>query len=414
MSHLAGKPRPNKTGYLAFALLLTAFNLRPAIASISPVLSSIRSSTGLSATGAGLLTTLPLVCFGLMAPLAPRLVRRGGTGTVLLSCLGLLTVGVLLRAVGLAGLFAGTIILGIGVAVANVLMPGIVKDDFPTRVGLMTGLYTMMLSTGPAVAAGVSAPLAQTLGGSWRLSTLLWAIPAALACAALLPLRHHRRPSPGPLPEPARYGLWRNPIAWAVTIFMGTQSLEFYSILAWLPTIFSDHHVSTDTAGALLAVANVVGIGSALVTPWVTERLADARLAIAASVAFLALGTAGLLFDPTGLEVLWVIFLGLGQGSAISLALLMMVLRSFDTRQAMALSGMAQGVGYLIAAVGPAMTGALYEVDHTWALPLLALLAVLVIQASAGYVAGKNRRIRPPRDRNAELATATERHSSSP
>lgn len=393
-----GQPEPTTTTrrplFLAIAVTFAAFNLRPTIAAISPVLSEIRRTTGLSDVGAGLLTTLPLLCFGILAPLAPRLVRRFGTGLVLLSCVGLLIVGTVIRSVGLPGLFAGTIVLGIGIAVANVLMPGIVKEDFPSKVGLMTGLYTMALSAGPAVAAGVSAPLSQALGGSWRLATALWAVPALFAFFALLPFRAHRRPASLDLP-PARQSIWKSPAAWAVTLFMGLQSLEFYSVLAWLPTIFSDHGVSPVTAGALLAATNVVGIVAALVTPSLTAKLPDTRLATIGCAAFLAAGTAGLLFDPRGLALLWAVLLGVGQGAAISLALLLMVLRTHDGHQAMALSGMAQGVGYLIAALGPASVGALHQSSHGWTLPLGVLLVVLGLLAVSGYLAGKGHKVGP-------------------
>lgn len=395
MRELAGR-RSRRPALFALALLLASLNLRPSIAAISPVLGEIRRSTGLSAAGAGLLTTLPLLCFGLLAPVAPRLVRRHGSGAVLLGCLGLLTVGIAVRSVGLAGLFAGTLLLGAAIAVANVLMPGVVKEDFPERPGLMTGLYTMALSAGPALAAGVSAPLAHSLH-SWRLGVGLWAFPAALSFAALVPFRSHRRPSGVERRVSPPRALRRSRVAWAVTFFMGLQSLEFYSALAWLPTILSDRGASTDAAGALLAISNLVGIGAALVTPTIARRLPDARWAPLGSVGFLAAATAGLLFDPRGLDLLWVVLLGCGQGSAISLALLYMVLRTTDARQAMALSGMAQGAGYLIAAAGPATVGALYSAGHGWDVPLAFLLGLLGLQAVAGYGASRERKVGPAR-----------------
>ncbi len=388
------------------AFTIAALNLRPTIAAVSPVLQDIRRTTGLTDVGLALLTTLPLVCFGLLAPAAPGLVRRFGTGAVLLSCVGLLVAGTILRSVGLVGLFAGTVVLGVGIAVANVLIPGIVKEDFPERAGLMTGMYTMALSAGPAAAAGLSAPLTHALGGDWRLSTALWALPGAAAFFVLLPLRSHRRPS-SLVPAPRHTGLWRDPVAWAVTLFMGLQSLEFYSALAWLPTIFSSHGLSADAAGGLLAATNLVGIVAALFTPAITERLPDTRIAIFGCVGFLAAGTAGLIFAPGSLQLLWAALLGLGQGSAISLAILLMVLRSHDPQQAMRLSGMSQGVGYLIAALGPAMTGALHQIFGGWTIPLSVLLGILGLMAASGYIAGRNGKIGP-----AEVQMALEESGS--
>jgi CP family cyanate transporter-like MFS transporter len=273
-------------------------------------------------------------------------------------------------------------------------MPGIVKRDFPGHVGLMTGLYTAMLSAGAALAAGTTAPLARALGGDWRLAIGAWALPVVVALAVIVPLRSHARPAT----EMATVGestsaLWRSPVAWAVTLFMGVQSLEFYSTLAWLPTVFHDRGVSVVSAGLLLAVTNTVAIASALVTPGIAHRLGDVRPAVLGAAALAASGLAGLLLDPRHIEVLWAVLLGGGQGATISLALMVMVLRSRNQHQAMALSGMAQGVGYLIAAIGPTLVGALYDVAHNWSLPLAVLLALVGLQAFAGYLAARDRPI---------------------
>ncbi|MGO8721620.1 MAG: CynX/NimT family MFS transporter [Acidimicrobiales bacterium] len=376
---------------LAAGLLLVSLNLRPAMSALSPVLGAIRRTTGLSAAGAGLLTTLPLICFGLLAPLAPRLVRRRGTGAVLLGCLLVLFCGILVRSTGYAGLFVGTLLIGVSVAIANVLMPGIVKRDFPGRVSLMTGLYTAMLSAGAGLAAGTTAPLARALGGNWRLATGAWALPVVVAIAVLVPLRSHARPAGEITLGEVTTTLWKSPVAWAVTLFMGVQSLEFYSTLAWLPTVFHDRGVPVVTAGVLLAVSNCVGIFAALVTPWIAHRVGDVRVAVLGAVALAGLGITGLLTEPHRLDVLWAVLLGSGQGATISLALMVMVLRSSNQHEAMALSGMAQGVGYLIAAVGPTLLGALYDLAHTWSLPLAVLLGLLGFQAIFGYLAALDR-----------------------
>lgn len=367
------------------------------MSALSPVLGAIRRSTGLSAAGAGFLTTLPLICFGLLAPVAPRLVRRRGTGAVLLGCLVVLFAGIIVRSTGYLGLFLGTFFIGVAVAIANVLMPGVVKRDFPSRVSLMTGLYTAMLSAGAGIAAGTTAPLARALGGNWRLATGAWAVPALVAIAVFVPLRSHARPGAEVTiaVEPTS-SLWKSPVAWAVTLFMGFQSLEFYSTLAWLPTVFHDRGVPVVTAGLLLALSNCVGIFAALVTPWIAHRLGDVRLAVLGAVGLGALGLTGLLTDPHHLEALWAVMLGSGQGASISLALMVMVLRSSNQHEAMALSGMAQGVGYLIASVGPTLLGALFDLAHEWTLPLAVLLGLLAAQGCAGYLAAEERPVTTP------------------
>jgi CP family cyanate transporter-like MFS transporter len=377
------------TGLLAAALLLVSFNLRPAIASVSPLLVTIQRAADLSPLAAAMLTTLPLVCFGVLGLVTPRIVRRTGIGGLLLGCLAVLTGGVLLRSVpSNAALFAGTVAIGVGVAIVNVLMPGLVKKDFPGRVGLMTGLYTMALSAGPAVAGAVSVPLEHLFDGSWRLALGFWALPAALATLAWVPLRRHDRTVAPRASDPAERIAWRSPVAWALTAYMGLQSFNFYAVLAWLPTLLHDRGTSLVTSGLLLALVNVVGIFSALVTPVVAHRMHDQRVATLVSTATLAVGLGGLLLDSRHLEVPSAIMLGLGQGSAISLALMMMVLRAANSSQATALSGRAQGLGYLVAASGPALAGVAYSLSGGWTIPLVLLLAMLVPQLAAGWRAG--------------------------
>ena len=378
--------------WLAVGLLLVSFNLRPSIAALSPVLGAIRRSTGLSAAEAGLLTTLPLICFGVFAPAAPRLVQRKGTGTVLLVCLVGLLAGIVVRSTSDAGLFIGTLFIGTAVAIANVLTPGVVKRDFPQHVGLMIGLYSAMLNAGATFAAGATAPLARALGGDWRLAIGLWAVPVVMAIVVIAAIRSHGglAPEARNLDEQRRT-LWRSPVAWSVTLFMGLQSLEFYSVLAWLPTLLHDHGVSVVTAGFLLAVSNAVAIVASFVTPWIANRLPDVRISVLGSLAFFVASILGLLVDPRPLDALWAVLFGCAQGSSLSLALMMIVLRSRNPHEAMALSGMAQSAGYLIAAIGPTMVGLLYDVAHDWSLPLTVLLALLVLQGVAGFVAARDR-----------------------
>ncbi len=251
-----------RRGLLAVALLLVSLNLRPSMSALSPVLGAIRRSTGLSAAGAGLLTTLPLICFGLLAPARPPPCPPEGHGRRPARLSGRVALrnhrplDRIRRARSSAPFSSAS-----AVAIANVLMPGIVKRDFPAQVSLMTGLYTAMLNAGAALAAGTTAPLARLFGGNWRLATGAWALPVLVAIAVILPLRSHARPS-GELPSrrnpTAR--LWKSPVAWAVTLFMGLQSLEFYSTLAWLPTVFHDRGVSVVNAGLLLGLSNAVAI----------------------------------------------------------------------------------------------------------------------------------------------------------
>lgn len=380
--------------WLAVGLMIISINLRTAIVAISPLLTEIRTTYGLSGAAVGLLSTLPLLCFGLLAPIAPRLVHRSGSGAVLLGCLVTLLAGVLVRSLPtLATLFTGTLLIGLGVAIANVLMPGILKQDFPDHVGIMTGLYAMMLSGGAALAAGTTVPLYRVLGENWHLAVGFWALPVALAIVLWLPSRAlGRRTTSLDQRRPVR-GLWRSAVAWSLTIFMGLQSLEFYATVTWLPTILHDRGTPNETAGFLLALVSVVGMVGAFVAPWIAHRMTDQRLGVAIGAGSMAVAIAGLLLDPHHLDVLWALLLGWGQGSSIGLALMMMVVRATSRDEAMALSGMAQGLGYLIASIGPVLVGGLFDLSHGWSVPLIVLLVLVGCQALSGDYAARDRTV---------------------
>ncbi|WP_320672950.1 CynX/NimT family MFS transporter [Patulibacter defluvii] len=409
-----------RTVVLLVGIVLITVNLRPAIVAVSPLLDGIREQTGMSGATAGLLTTLPVLCFGALAPLAPRLARRLGAEPVLLGALVLLLVGIVVRlSSSMAVLFAGTVLIGGTIAIANVLLPSMIKRDLGHATGLAMGVYAMALSAGGALAAAITIPLQDGLDSPWRTTLALWAllaVPAVVAAAAWLRLR--RRPAPAtdasaastPRPKAGGGGapvsLWRDPVAWQVTLFMGLQSFQFYAAAAWLPTIFADHGFSESRAGLMLALATIFGTVSSLVVPIVAGRSLDQRRLVAATAALYVVGTGGLLIAPTAAGPLWMALLGFAQGAGISLALTMIVLRTPDPEHAAALSGMAQTVGYLLAAGGPFALGALHDVSGGWTAPLVALMVLLVPLTVAGLGAGRRRTVGQPLGADALAAAA--------
>lgn len=411
MATEARRAVPTRQVALGAAFVLVAFNLRPAVAAVSPVLPMIRSAEGLSTAEAGLLTSLPLVCFGVLAFAAPRVLRRHGPGTVLLACLVGLGGGIALRSVPSVGaLFGGTLVLGAAIGTCNALMPVVLKDDFPRGVALMTGLYTAVLTLGPSVAGGTTIPLERALGGSWRLALGFWLIPVVAAIACWLPFRGREagtdegKPAGGVAGEgrPGRlHGLWRSGTAWAITAYMGLQSLNFYTVLTWLPTILQRRGVSLLDAGTLLAILNLVAIAASLAAPSLSQRLGNLWTTALAGSALNAAGTAGILLDGRHLQVLWVALLGLGQGTSVSLAIMMMVVGTADSRHTTSISGMAQGVGYLFAACGPVAAGAVFDASGRWAVPLLALIVLLCVQGGAAWMVGRGRTLLGEADRGA-------------
>jgi CP family cyanate transporter-like MFS transporter len=374
-------------------VLLIALNLRAAIAGLSPLLPDVRADLGLSRAAAGLLTTLPLVCFAVLSPPAALLGRRIGIEMALMLAMVGLVAGSLLRTLlpGVGWMVVGTGVIGAAITVGNVLVPSAVKRDFADRQGLVTGLYTAALTAGAALASAVSAPLAHHAGLGWRGSLLAWAVLAALAGVVWLPqLRAHQ--SADRLPIGTGSSVWRSPVTWALAVFMGMQALAFYAMLAWLPALLQDAGVAAVGAGWALALFNLLGIASALVLPGLAGRRADQRsLALLVSGGW-ALGVAGLLAAPS-LYLLWSPIAGLAQGAGISLALTLIVLRARHPAAARDLSGTVQSVGYLIGASGPLLLGALRDASGGWAVPLLALLGVIAVMAMASWPAAGNRQV---------------------
>lgn len=342
---------------LGVSLVLIAFNLRPIFSSASALLPEIRAGLGLSALGASLLTTLPVVCLGAFSPLAPKLAQRVGTERTLLGVLLLLALGTALR--GLSSvplLFFGTALAGACIAIGNVLLPGLVKRDFADRAALMTGCYTMALCAGAASAAGFSLPIEHALGGSLDGALAAWALPAFIVAFLWLPQVLG-------IPAQARRsgfrveGLWRDRLAWQVTLFMGLQSALAYCVFGWLVPILRERGLDGVTAGAIVSVSVMVQATACLVAPQIAVRGKDQRLINASLCIIAVVALLGLLFAPLSSVWLWAVLQGIGQGGLIAVAMTVIVLRSRDPHVAAHLSGMAQCVGYLLAAVGPLIVG---------------------------------------------------------
>ncbi|MGZ4243846.1 MAG: CynX/NimT family MFS transporter [Solirubrobacteraceae bacterium] len=385
---------------LAGGLILVAINLRPAAASIGPVLDRIQSDAGLSSGWAGALTTLPVLCFGLLAPLAPPLARRLGVHTAIAAAMFALLAGMLLRLVpGAAFLFAGTALAGAAIATANVLVPVIVRRDFPDRTGTAMALYTTSLIGFAALAAGVTVPLADWLGGGWRPGLGVWAVPVAIAAVAWVPalVRREARTDTPIAPRSAVVRpLLRRPLAWWVTLFFALQSGSFYATLAWLPDIFRSHGASESTAGLLLSLSIVVGLLTAITLPGIAARQRDQRWLVVACSVLMAIGLAGILAAPMSAPYLWAVLLGLGQNAAFPLALMLIVMRGGSVATTEGLSTLSQSVGYVLAALAPLAVGALHGLTGSWTLPLVLLLALVPPQLLVGLAAGRDRQLSPP------------------
>lgn len=391
---VAGKRQLPGRFLLVAGIVLVALNLRPALTSVGPLISSIRDDLSISSGVAGLLTTLPLLAFAALSSVAPRISRRTGNETAILAGLVVLLIGLLARSSGwVPGLFIGTVLVGAGIAICNVLLPSVIKSRFPEKIGLMTSVYTTCMGVCATFASGISVPLAQGLGWGWQWALACWAVLTVVAIAAWFPHARQRSGQAGQVRSMAG-AVWRSPLAWQLTLFMGMQSFLFYSLVTWLPEIVHSHGMSMSAAGGMLAFVQLVGLPSTFFTPVLADRFADQRgIVVGIGVLYFA-GVAGLVVGgSTPLIMFWCLLLGLGQGASISLSLTLISLRANDAQQTSELSGMAQSFGYLLAAAGPVAAGMLFDGSGGWTVPLVSMLVITVVMLFVGLGAGRNQKV---------------------
>ncbi|RSD24882.1 CynX/NimT family MFS transporter [Amycolatopsis eburnea] len=376
---------------LAVAVVLTALNLRPAITGVGPMLAEMRQDLGTSGVWAGVLTTLPTLCFAGAGLAAPLLARRAGIGAAIAIALSTLAAGLVLRVLdGPAVVLGGTLVATAGIALINVLIPVVIKDSFPARIGVMTGVYTAALQGGGALGSAVTPQLGDAFGG-WRPALGSWAVVAVVALLAwILAARGTGR---APRHADAAAGgrsLLRNRLAWIVTVFFGLQAFYAYAAMGWFPQVLMDAGVSRDDAGLLFGLVSLIAVPISLfVAPMAARQRGQGPWIAALGVVGFA-GTAGLLFAPAWSPLLWSLLIGLGM-SVFSLALTVIALRARTGADTARLSGMAQGFGYLFAALGPFLFGLLHDLAGGWTVPLAMLLGLLVVQVVFGVLAGRRR-----------------------
>lgn len=374
--------------WAAIAVVLVALNLRPAIVAVSPFLDVISADLKLDSVLAGLLVTIPVLCFGVLGPLAPVLADRIGFERSLALMLLAIIAGSVVRLVPtIPGLFTGTFLIGAGIALGNILLPGLIKRDFAHRLGLMSGLFSLSITAGATLAAGATIPLARAAGWDWNLGLGVWGVFGAIALLFWTPIlwrsRHERDRSTS-----IGIRLLGSRVAWFVTIFFGLQSFNFYSTTAWLPSILVGFGYDPVFAGLMLSLVNLSGTLPALLVPVILNRMrSQAPFTIVVSVIYFV-GVGGMLLSPDAI-VPWMVVLGMAQGAGLGLGLTLIVLRSPDSAHATKLSGMSQSWGYLLAAIGPLSLGVLKDLSGSWVVPVLVLGAVLVPQAIVAWLAGR-------------------------
>ena len=377
---------------LIAGILFIAINLRPALASVGPLIEDIRLATGLSNGFLGLLTTLPLIAFSIMSTMTPLFTRRFGIGGTLLGAMGLLTFGIALRTIDSgAALFLGTLLSGIAIAFGNVLLPSLTKSKFESNSGFVTSLYSSVMAIGAALAAGISVPLAHDFGLGWRGSLGVWAILSFIAFLVWLPqVFRLKKSKPSHSYLLAMKKLGGSRIAWQVALFMGFQSLSFYVILAWLPAILQSRGFDASFSGWMLSLSQATGILGALTIPFLAGKKKDQRSIVLFLVIVETIGLIGLLLPQIGGIAIWVSLIGFVMGGAFGLSLLFIVLRSKDVESTTELSGMAQSIGYFVAGTGPIIFGSIFDLTGSWIYPFILLFVAVVLKLIIGLKVGRS------------------------
>ncbi|MFS0785549.1 MFS transporter [Shouchella sp. 1P09AA] len=386
------------TFLLLVSILLIAATLRSPMTSFGPLIPFIREDLAVSNFTIGLVNTLPLLMFGLFSPLVPKISRKTGMELMLLIAMITLTIGIIFRSLGNTPmLLLGTLLLGLGIAVGNVLMPGLIKLSFPLRIGIMMGIYSVSMNLFGALASGLSVPLAEASAFNWQYALLLWAVLSSIAvffiCLRLPVIRSSRKKVPGKVNNQPSSSIFKSKIAWSVSLFMGLQSFIPYSLFTWLPDILLTKGFSENEAGWFMALMQIGLIPATFFVPIFAAKLNNqAWVGVGAGLLFLT-GLVGVALTASQLTLVFLIITGMGMGTAFSLAMMFFVLRTHSVEQSSQLSSMAQSVGYMIAALGPFFLGTIAEWTNGWTVPLLILMSAAIGISLFGYAAGKDRKI---------------------
>jgi len=392
---------------LLIGVILVGTNLRVPLTSVGALISFIRDDLAISNALAGFITTLPLLAFALISPFAPKIANRIGMEWTIALSLVVLFIGIVIRSLsGISFLFTGTLFIGLAIAMGNVLIPGIVKMNFPLKVGLMTGIYAIFMNVFGALGSGLSVPIASVGNLGWQGALGVWGILTMISLFVWLPQLRKRQNQKASVKteKKEKSNLWRSPLAWKVTLFMGGQSLTFYTLITWLPDILHSNGYNLNKAGWMVFLMQFALIPFTFIIPVIAEKMKNqVGLSVATALLFI-IGFAGLLQGSSALVPVWVISLGIAGGSAFSLSMMFFTLRTKDGKEAAELSGMAQSFGYLLAAVGPVLVGALQDITGGWTIPLSLLIFLSIVLLIVGIGSGREGQVTDGKDSSDKAA----------
>lgn len=382
------------TSILLLGIIFVAANLRSPLTSVGPLVNIIKQNLGMSSAQAGLITTIPLLAFALVSPMAPKMASKFGLEWTIGIATFTLIIGIWVRSLSNLGwLFMGTVVIGCSIAICNVLIPSLIKREFDHVSGLITGIYSVSMNLCGAIASGLSVPLAKQLGLGWQNALKIWIILAIIACILWIPqLKRYDKPI---LTENtiAENNVWKSGLAWQVTLFMGLQSLIFYVLVAWLPEMLVDKGVGEVNAGFLLSIMQLILLPFTFIAPVIAERMNNQKRLARITGLFVCIGILGLLSGKMMFMLLSIIFLGIGGGLAFGLSMIFFSLRTSTAKKSAELSGMAQSIGYLLAACGPFAFGYIHDISHSWIDSLIIMLVAAIGLMLFGNLAGRDQKI---------------------
>jgi MFS transporter, CP family, cyanate transporter len=383
-----------ETWFLLIGIIFIASTLRSPLTSVGPLISSIRDSLAISNVLAGFLTTIPLLAFALISPFAPKIARRFGLELTLFISLILLTAGIIIRSMGTTpNLLLGTFLLGLAIAFGNVLLPGLIKLNFPLQIGLMTGIYSVSMTLSASIAAGTSVPLARGAQFGWEGALGVWAVLSFIALLFWIPQLKKKKLADAqeiPSGKSQSLSLWRSPLAWSITFFMGFQSLVFYTTSAWMPEVLKAQGLDADSAGWMLSLLQFSQLPITFIIPIIAGKVKDQRLIVVGVTVLYLLGYGGVLAGATSLTPVFMIIIGVACGASFGLAMMFFTLRTRTPHEATEVSGMAQSFGYMLAAIGPVLFGFLHDFTSGWTVPMLIIIVASLALFLSGIKAGKN------------------------
>lgn len=379
---------------LIIGIVFVSTTLRAPLTAVGPIISYIRDGLAISNVLAGFITTIPLLAFAIVSPFAPKVARRYGMEMTLFLAILLLAIGIIIRSLGTPFLLLlGTALIGVAISFGNVLIPSFIKLKFPLQLGLMTGLFTVSMNLSAGIGAGISYPIAESTSYGWQGALGFWAILAIIACIIWLPQIKEKQivVQESPTNSINTKSILKSPLTWTITLCMGLQSLIFYTTAAWIPEILQTQGMDAEKSGWMLSIMQFAQLPMTFIIPIIAGKMKDQRILVLVFTVFYLIGFIGMLYGDISLALLWMIVLGFGGGASFGLVMMFFSLRSRTPMEAANLSGVAQSIGYLLAAAGPVVFGYIHDETGSWYTPLILFIVTVILLLFSGMHAGRNR-----------------------